>query len=86
MHREGKAPMGRVSGNHQIYATVNNRQAEHHSTVVESSGMVNHINAKILFDSSVTNSFISPCALEKCGLATYEHNDFKQVEMASREK
>jgi hypothetical protein len=27
VHREGKAPMGRASGSHQIYATVNNRQA-----------------------------------------------------------
>ena len=32
------------------------------------------------------NSFISPSALEKSGLAAYEHDDFKQVEMASREK
>ena len=48
--------------------------------------MLNHINVKILFDSGVTYSFISPSALEKSGLATYEHDDFKQVEMASREK
>eukprot|EP00253_Pinus_taeda_P010441 PITA_10441 len=26
------------------------------------------------------NSFISPVALEKCGLAAYEHDDFKQAE------
>jgi hypothetical protein len=53
---------------------------------VESSGTLNHINVKILFDSGATNSFISPSALEKSGLAAYEHNDFKQVEMASGEK
>jgi hypothetical protein len=86
MHREGKAPMGRESSSHQIYATVNNRQDEHQSTVVDSSGTLNHINVKILFDSSATDSFISPSALEKSGLASYEHNDFKQVEMASGEK
>ena len=34
----------------------------------------------------MTDSFISPSALEKSGLAAYEHNDFKQVEMASGEK
>jgi hypothetical protein len=78
--------MGRASSSHQIYAAVNNRQAEYQSTVVESSGMLNHINVKILFDSSATDSFISPSALEKSGLAAYEHDDFKQVEMASREK
>ena len=78
--------MGRASRSHQIYAAVNNRQAEHQSTMVESSGMLNHVNVKILFDSGATNSFISPCALEKCGLTAYEHDDFKQVEMASGEK
>jgi hypothetical protein len=54
--------------------------------VVESSGTLNHINVKILFDSSATDSFISPYALEKSGLAAYEHNDFKQFKMASGEK
>jgi hypothetical protein len=78
--------MGRASSSHQIYATVNNRQAEHQSTVVDSSSMLNHINFKILFDSGATDSFISPSALEKSGLVVYEHDDFKQVEMASGEK
>jgi hypothetical protein len=86
VHREGKAPMGRASGNHQIYTEVNNRQAEHQSTVVESSGTLNHINVNILFDSGATYSLISPSALEKSGLVAYEHDDFKQVEMASGEK
>jgi hypothetical protein len=86
VHREGKAPMGRSSSNHQIYAVVNNHQAEHQSTVVESSSTLNHINVNILFDSGATDSFISPSALEKSGLAAYEHDDFKQVEMASGEK
>ena len=54
--------------------------------MVESSGTLNHINVKILFDSGVKDSFISPCALEKCGLEAYEHDEFKQVEMDSREK
>jgi hypothetical protein len=40
--------------------------------VVESSGMLNHVNVKILFDSGATDSFISS-VLEKSGLATYEH-------------
>jgi hypothetical protein len=86
VHREGKAPMGRASGSHHIYAAVNNHQEEHQSMVVESPGTLNHVNVKILFDFGAIDSFISPCALEKCGLAAYEHNDLKQVEMASREK
>jgi hypothetical protein len=51
VHREGKAPMGRSGRNHQIYAVVNNRQAEHQSTVVQSTGTLNHINVKIFFYS-----------------------------------
>jgi hypothetical protein len=75
--------MGRASSSHHIYTMVNNRQAEHQSTLVDSSGMLNHSNIKILFDYGATDSFISPSALEKSGLAAYEHDDFKQVEMAS---
>jgi hypothetical protein len=48
--------------------------------------MLNHTNVKILFDSGATDSFISPSALEKSGLAAYEHDDFKQVKMISGEK
>jgi hypothetical protein len=86
VHREGKAPMGRTGSSHQIYTAVKNHQAEHQSTIVESTGTLNHINVKKNFDSSATYSFISPSALEKIGLVAYEHDDFKQVEMASGEK
>jgi hypothetical protein len=86
VHRERKAQMGRASSSHHIHVAVNNRQAEHQSMVVESSGTLNLINVKILFESGETDSFISPSTLEKSRLAAYEHDDFKQVEMASREK
>jgi hypothetical protein len=86
VHNEGKALMGKESSSHHIYVAVDNRQDEHQSTVVESSGMLNYVNVKILFDSGATDSFISPSALEKSGLEAYEHDDFKQVEMASRRK
>ena len=68
---------------HQISAAVNNHQAEHQSTVVESSGTVNNVKLRILFDPGATDSFISPYALDKCGLAAYDHDDFSLVEMAS---
>ena len=75
--------MGGAGSHHQIYAAVDNQQFEHQSIMVEISGMINKVKVKILFDSGATDSFISPVALEKCGLAAYEHDDFKQVEMAS---
>ena len=84
--REGKEPMGGAGSHHRIYAAVDNQQVEHQSPVVETSGMINKVKVKILFDSGATDSFISPVALEKCGLVAYEHDDFKQVEMASRIK
>jgi hypothetical protein len=49
--------------------------------MVESPGTLNHVKVKILFDSVEKNSFISPYALEKCGLVAYEHDDFKKVEI-----
>ena len=78
--------MGRASGSHHIYTAVNNHQVEHQSTVVKSSGALNHINDNILFDFGATYCFILPYAIEKSGLVAYEHNDFKQVEMALGEK
>jgi hypothetical protein len=86
VHREGKALMARESSGHHIYAMVSNLQEEHQSTVVESLNMLKYVNVKILFDYGAIDSFISPCALEKCGLESYEHDDFKQVEMDSGEK
>jgi hypothetical protein len=46
--------------------------------VVESSGTLNHINVNILFDYGATDNFISPSALEKSGLASYEHDDLNK--------
>ena len=78
--------MWKESCSHHIYKAVDNCQAKHQFTVVESSGKLNYVNVKILFDSGATDSFISPSALEKSGLAAYEHDDFKQVEMALGKK
>jgi hypothetical protein len=48
--------------------------------------MLNHTKDNILFYFGATDSFISPFSLEKSGLVAYEHDDFKQVKMASGEK
>ena len=67
----------------QIYATVNNNQVEHPYTMVKSSCNINNDTIIILFDYGVTDSFISPYALDKSVLAACEHNDFNSVKMAS---
>jgi hypothetical protein len=78
--------MGRASCSHQIYAVVSNCKGKHQSMVVELLCMQNHVNVKKENYYGATDSFISPCALEKYGLGAYEHDDFKQVDMASGEK
>jgi len=85
MYRAGKEPSSNTQGNHRIHVVINNNQATHQSAVVESSGTINDINLKILFDTGATDSFISSYALNKCGLAARKQNNFRQVEMASGE-
>jgi len=71
--------MGREGNDNHIFATVNNRQVEHQSVVVDSLDMLNHVKVEILFDYGAIESFILACALEKCVLEIYEHDGFKQV-------
>ena len=73
--------MGNSDNTHRIHAAIHNHQLEHQPIVVESTGKVNNVKLEILFDPGATDSFISPYALDKCGLAAYEHNDFELVEM-----
>ena len=58
--QERKASMSNSDNSHRIHAAVHNHQEEHQSTVVESSGKVNNVKLKLLFDPSATDSFISP--------------------------
>ena len=78
--------MGSGGSKHQILAVVHNSQDEHQSTVVESTGIINDVKLRILFDYGATDSFISWYALDKCVLASCKHNDFNLVEMASEIK
>ena len=73
--KEGKESMVNSGNTHRIHADVHNHQAEHQSTVVESSGKVNNVKLKILFDPGEIDSFISPYALDKCGLVACGYDD-----------
>ena len=51
--------------------------------VVDTICIVKNVNAKVLFDPSEINSFISPYVVDTCGLESYKNDDFILVEMAS---
>ena len=52
--------VGDAGRNHRVFAVVDNRQAEHQGMVVEATGMLHGISTLALFDSSASDSFISP--------------------------
>ena len=59
--------MGNSDNTHRIHVAIHNHQEEHQSTIVESTGKVNNVKLKILFDPGATDSFISPYALVNVG-------------------
>jgi hypothetical protein len=71
---------------HQIHAAVNNCQAEHQSTVLETTGTIANQTLSILIDPGATESFISGAVLRRIKVKAVEHDEFSFVEMASRAK
>jgi hypothetical protein len=72
---------------HRIHAVVNNRQAEHQSTVLEMTGTVADQTLSILIDPGATESFISGAVLKRIKVKAVEQDDeFSFVEMASGAK
>ena len=57
--------MGDMGKAHRIHAVVNNRQAEHQSTVLETTGNIADQTLSILIDPGATESFISGAVLKK---------------------
>ena len=57
-----------------MFAAVDNRQAEHQATVIEFAGIIQGRMVTVLFDSGVTDSFISPFIVEHCGLVAVRHD------------
>ena len=56
--------MGDMGKAHQIHAVMNNRQAEHQSTVLEMIGTLADQTLSILIDLGAIESFISGAALK----------------------
>ena len=79
----GPTTMGDMGKAHRIHVAVNNHQAEHQSTVLETTGIVVDQTLSILIDLGATKSFISGAALKRIKVKTVEQDEFSFVEMAS---
>jgi hypothetical protein len=75
--------MGDLGKAHHIHAMMNNRQEEHHSTVLEMSGTIVDQTNSILIDPSATESFISGTTLKIIKVKRVEQDEFSFVKMAS---
>jgi hypothetical protein len=82
----GPTTMGDLGKAHRIHAVVNNHQAEHQSTVLETSGTIADQTLSILIDPGATESFISGAALKRIKVKAVEQDEFSFVEMASGAK
>jgi hypothetical protein len=52
----------------QIYAALDNKQADHQASVVEMEGMITNHLVSILIDPGSNLSYIAPKAVDKCKL------------------
>jgi hypothetical protein len=78
--------VGDMGKAHQIHAVVNNRQAEHQSTVLETTGIIADQTLSIFIDLGATESFISSAALKRIKVKAVKQDKFSFVEMDSGSK
>jgi hypothetical protein len=78
--------VGDLGKAHWIHAAVNNRQEEHQSTVLETSGTVIDQKLSILIDLGATESFIFGAMLKIIKVKAVEKCKFSFAEMASGPK
>jgi hypothetical protein len=82
----GPTTVGNMGKAHWIHAAVNNHQAEHQSSVLETTGTVTDQTHSILIDPGATESFISGAVLKRIQVKAVEQDKFSFVEMASGAK
>jgi hypothetical protein len=66
----------------QIYAALDNNQANHQASVVEIEGMITNHLVSILIDPSSNLSYIAPKAVDKCKLQPHKHTKPWLVQLA----
>jgi hypothetical protein len=70
----------------QIYAALDNRQADHQASVVEMEGMISNHLVSILIDPGSNLSYVSPQTIEKCKLQQVKHAKSWLVQLATGTK
>ena len=58
----------------RIYATLEDRQEDHQSTVVEVAGNIVEQSVSILINLGSTHSYITPRVVEICSFKKVKHN------------
>jgi tyrosine-protein phosphatase YwqE len=82
----GPTTVGDLGKTHRIHTVVKNYQAEHQSTVLETSSMITDQNYSILIDPGAIEIFISSAVLKRIKVKAVEKDEFRYVEMELGEK
>jgi hypothetical protein len=70
----------------RIYASLDNKQAEYQSHMIEVEGMINNQTIAILIDSRASHSYIDPNMVESFHLPRRKHGKSWLVKLATRAK
>ena len=70
----------------RIYAALEDRQADHQSTVVEVVGKIVEQSVSILIDPGSTHSYITPRVVEICAFKKVKHKKSWLVQLATGTK
>jgi hypothetical protein len=70
----------------QIYAALDNKQADHQALVVEMEGMISNHLVFILIDLGSNSSYVAPQTIDKCKLQPIRHVKPWLVQLASNTK
>jgi hypothetical protein len=70
----------------QIYAALDNKQADHQASMVDMEGMISNHIVSILIDLGSNLSYIAPKAVDKCKLQPYKHGKPCLVQLSTGTK
>jgi hypothetical protein len=70
----------------RIYASLDNKQAEFQSHMIEVEGMINNQTIAILIDSGASHSYIDPKMVERFHFPRRKHGKYWLVQLATEPK